>query len=392
MTKLGSLVVAVAVCAGCASKAPPPAATAGGAPASGAALNSAPPASVRTAEAILADSVQATGGAAAWNAHKTVRSKVEIVFQGMGMGGTGDRIVTSAGKSLMVTEMSGLGTAREGTDGKVFWSQDPIMGFRFLEGAEAEQARVEPNWNMEIHAKELFAKLESATETLPDGTPLECVVATPQGRAPGAKLLRRQDPPSSIYRRECAQPRKGDCLFAQSLGTGGRSAASRSPFESKTQLGPITLIVKVKSVTFDEPMDDKMFEPPVPKKRPGRPRRSRRSRVSRKVILCRCEDVTLADVQHAVALGYADLEEVKRYTGFGTGPCQGKECLRAVALATAAAAGRAAGDAEAVHVAAAAGADRAGAVRGPARGRVTAARTQAASMIADADTRSSGPA
>jgi bacterioferritin-associated ferredoxin len=63
--------------------------------------------------------------------------------------------------------------------------------------------------------------------------------------------------------------------------------------------------------------------------------------VSRKVILCRCEDVTLADVQHAVAAGYADLEEVKRYTGFGTGPCQGKECLREVARALAQASGRA---------------------------------------------------
>lgn len=62
--------------------------------------------------------------------------------------------------------------------------------------------------------------------------------------------------------------------------------------------------------------------------------------MSRKVILCRCEDVTLADVQHAVKLGHADVEEVKRYTGFGTGPCQGKECLREVARAIAAAAGR----------------------------------------------------
>jgi sarcosine oxidase subunit beta len=63
--------------------------------------------------------------------------------------------------------------------------------------------------------------------------------------------------------------------------------------------------------------------------------------MSRKVILCRCEDVTLHDVEHAVAAGYADLEEVKRYTGFGTGPCQGKECLREVARALAAASGRA---------------------------------------------------
>jgi sarcosine oxidase subunit beta len=50
-----------------------------------------------------------------------------------------------------------------------------------------------------------------------------------------------------------------------------------------------------------------------------------------KVIVCRCEDVTLDDVQKTLALGYTDLEEVKRYTGFGTGPCQGKECLVHVA-------------------------------------------------------------
>jgi sarcosine oxidase subunit beta len=59
-----------------------------------------------------------------------------------------------------------------------------------------------------------------------------------------------------------------------------------------------------------------------------------------KIILCRCEDVTLDDVEHAIAKGFADVEEVKRYTGFGTGPCQGKECLRVVALEIARLAGR----------------------------------------------------
>jgi sarcosine oxidase subunit beta len=53
--------------------------------------------------------------------------------------------------------------------------------------------------------------------------------------------------------------------------------------------------------------------------------------VAGKIVLCRCEDVTLADLEHSVQRGYRDIEEVKRYTGFGTGPCQGKECLAAVA-------------------------------------------------------------
>jgi len=52
-------------------------------------------------------------------------------------------------------------------------------------------------------------------------------------------------------------------------------------------------------------------------------------------VLCRCEDMTLADLEHSVGRGYKDIEEVKRYTGFGTGPCQGKECLAVVAAALA---------------------------------------------------------
>jgi bacterioferritin-associated ferredoxin len=66
--------------------------------------------------------------------------------------------------------------------------------------------------------------------------------------------------------------------------------------------------------------------------------------VSGKVILCRCEDVTLADVEKAIATGFSALEEVKRYTGFGTGPCQGKECLRDIAAVIARATGRPPGE------------------------------------------------
>ena len=50
-----------------------------------------------------------------------------------------------------------------------------------------------------------------------------------------------------------------------------------------------------------------------------------------KALLCPCEDVTVEDVEAAVAKGYRDIESVKRYTGFGTGICQGKSCLAAVA-------------------------------------------------------------
>ncbi|MGZ6131945.1 MAG: FAD-dependent oxidoreductase [Myxococcaceae bacterium] len=50
-----------------------------------------------------------------------------------------------------------------------------------------------------------------------------------------------------------------------------------------------------------------------------------------KSVLCTCEDVTLDDVRHAIDKGHRDIESIKRYTGFGTGFCQGKTCLSAVA-------------------------------------------------------------
>ncbi|MDC3954655.1 (2Fe-2S)-binding protein [Polyangium jinanense] len=46
-----------------------------------------------------------------------------------------------------------------------------------------------------------------------------------------------------------------------------------------------------------------------------------------KTLVCRCEDVTLHELEAAFERGYRDIESVKRYTGFGTGWCQGKWCL-----------------------------------------------------------------
>src|ERR1700735_1486861 len=46
-----------------------------------------------------------------------------------------------------------------------------------------------------------------------------------------------------------------------------------------------------------------------------------------KTLVCRCEDVTLDELEDAITRGHTDLESLKRYTGFGTGWCQGKSCV-----------------------------------------------------------------
>ncbi len=44
-------------------------------------------------------------------------------------------------------------------------------------------------------------------------------------------------------------------------------------------------------------------------------------------IICRCEDLTLAEIRDAIADGYTDFEELKRYLRVGMGPCGGRTCL-----------------------------------------------------------------
>ncbi len=46
-----------------------------------------------------------------------------------------------------------------------------------------------------------------------------------------------------------------------------------------------------------------------------------------KTFLCRCEDVTLEEFREAYGEGFSELESLKRYTGVGTGFCQGKGCM-----------------------------------------------------------------
>ncbi|RLG83357.1 MAG: (2Fe-2S)-binding protein [Thermoprotei archaeon] len=45
------------------------------------------------------------------------------------------------------------------------------------------------------------------------------------------------------------------------------------------------------------------------------------------IIICRCENVTLDDVERAIDEGYTDLESLKRKLRIGMGPCQGRTCL-----------------------------------------------------------------
>ncbi|MBA1333938.1 MAG: hypothetical protein HPY66_0331 [Firmicutes bacterium] len=45
-----------------------------------------------------------------------------------------------------------------------------------------------------------------------------------------------------------------------------------------------------------------------------------------KTIVCRCEDLTLEDIRELIKKGYKSVDEIKRISRCGMGPCQGRTC------------------------------------------------------------------
>jgi NAD(P)H-nitrite reductase large subunit len=53
--------------------------------------------------------------------------------------------------------------------------------------------------------------------------------------------------------------------------------------------------------------------------------------LSEETIVCRCEDITLAEIRKRIAAGDRTIEEIKRSCRCGMGPCQGRTCTPIVA-------------------------------------------------------------
>ncbi len=52
---------------------------------------------------------------------------------------------------------------------------------------------------------------------------------------------------------------------------------------------------------------------------------------NKNTLLCRCEDLTREDIIRYIEAGYCTIDEIKRVTRAGMGPCQGRTCRMLIA-------------------------------------------------------------
>src|SRR6186713_838080 len=89
-----------------------------------------PAGALPTIDQVLDKYIAGIGGRAAMEKITSKVAKGTMEIPEANMTGTMMMSMKAPDKSLVVLELGGMGTAREGTDGTVAWSEDPQMGLR----------------------------------------------------------------------------------------------------------------------------------------------------------------------------------------------------------------------------------------------------------------------
>jgi hypothetical protein len=135
------------------------------------------------AETVLDRSVEVTGGKAAFE--KIHSQIITGSFEMPAMGIKGTMTITKAepDKSMAEIDIPGIGTVREGYDGKVAWEINPMQGARIKDGDELAGSKREAHFHSENWRDE-FKKVETVGSESIDGKDCYKLVKTPSEGKP----------------------------------------------------------------------------------------------------------------------------------------------------------------------------------------------------------------
>jgi sarcosine oxidase, subunit alpha len=193
-----------------------------------------------------------------------------------------------------------------------------ILGLRAFERLAAAGA-IPKAWRIGV-----FAGAEGAAAALATGRPLAWI-ASP-GHLPSAEMPRF--PMSTLV-----SAAGSDHVTGAHLEPGGLQGCdllvigfSQPSYELQMQAGCRVVLAGAPPVVLTE--GEALIPLQVVGEAAWRPSEASRkvTRPAAEAFLCPCEDVRRRDAVAAIADGFADIELLKRRTGAGTGPCQGKLC------------------------------------------------------------------
>ncbi|MGA2181445.1 MAG: hypothetical protein ABSH47_00315 [Bryobacteraceae bacterium] len=210
---------------------------------------------------ILNHYIRALGGKAAIQKLTSRLGKGTITIVGAGIEGTVQSWLMYPNKLLVVIELSGVGTLRQGFDGTLGWTEEPQGGLRVVTGAELADLRRTAVFDRALRMKDVYPGLTLKDRETLDG---KDVYVLETALDPWTYRIYFDVNSGLITRFEMEQP----------LDSGGKSTVVLAPDDYRPVAGvlvPFTLSESSPSVSWVErfteitpnaPIDDAMFARP----------------------------------------------------------------------------------------------------------------------------------
>jgi hypothetical protein len=114
-----------------------------------------------TASEIFAKSIEAIGGADAVRKHTSMQTLGTLSMPAAGMNGKMEVITLAPNKVLTSMEFPGVGKMRQGFDGTVGWSMNPMQGPSLIEGKMLEEMKKSSDMYKDLDPGKLWTKAET---------------------------------------------------------------------------------------------------------------------------------------------------------------------------------------------------------------------------------------
>jgi hypothetical protein len=120
------------------------------------------------AREIVANYLKAIGGREAILKQTSHHSTGKMEMAAQGITGSLEVFAAKPNKVLVISKLPGIGEVRQGYDGKVGWSIDPMQGPMLLKDKALEQMREQADFYGSLHDEKAYSLMETA-----DSTPFE---------------------------------------------------------------------------------------------------------------------------------------------------------------------------------------------------------------------------
>jgi hypothetical protein len=214
------------------------------------------------AETILDHYIEVTGGAAAYEKHKTEIETGTMEFAAQGLKGNILRYSAPPDKSYAVIDLQGIGKMEQGTAGGVAWENSTIQGARVKSGAEKAQSIREGTFNSVLNWRKLYAKVETSGVGNVEGEECFKVVMTPaEGK-----------PETGYYSKKTGLLVKVDLVVDSPLGELPAEVLNSDyktfdgvlmPTKSIQKVAGQEMVITIQSLKTNEEIAADRFEPPA---------------------------------------------------------------------------------------------------------------------------------